>query len=87
MGTINVNHLNLTYYLNYADNFFIFYILYNELMSQETTLALIAIVAALGLLGIIVVESISITPQQQADARGCNNGVAFNASQGRCFGH
>jgi hypothetical protein len=55
-------------------------------MSQETTLAIIAIVAALGLLGLVVVESISI-PQQQADARGCNNGVAFNASQGRCFGH
>jgi hypothetical protein len=55
-------------------------------MSQEPTLAIIAVVAALGLLGIIIVESISI-PQQQADARGCNNGVAFNASQGRCFGH
>jgi hypothetical protein len=37
-------------------------------MSQETTLAIIAIVAALGLLGIIVVESINI-PQQQVDAR------------------
>jgi len=47
-------------------------------MSQETTLAIIAIVAALGLLVIIVVESINI-PQQQADARGCNNGIAFNA--------
>ena len=56
-------------------------------MSQETTLAIIAIVAALGLLGTIVVESINI-PQQQADARGCTNGgIAFNASQGRCFGH
>jgi hypothetical protein len=39
-----------------------------KIMSQETTLAIIAIVVALGLLGIIVVESISI-PQQQADAR------------------
>jgi hypothetical protein len=55
-------------------------------MSQETTLAIIAIVAALGLLGIIVVESINI-PQQQADARGCTTSKAFNASQGRCFGH
>jgi len=53
-------------------------------MSQETTLVIIAIVAALGLLGIIVVESISI-PQQQAEARGCHNGVPFNASKGRCF--
>jgi hypothetical protein len=53
-------------------------------MINDATLAIVAIVAALGLLGIIVVESISI-PQQQADARGCNNGVAFNASRGRCF--
>ncbi len=53
-------------------------------MSQERTLAIIAIVAALGLLGTIVVESINI-PQQQADARGCTNGIAFNASKGRCF--
>jgi hypothetical protein len=55
-------------------------------MSQETPLAIIAIIAALGLLGIIVLESISI-PQQQADAAGCNNGIAFNASKGRCFGY
>ena len=56
------------------------------LMQKETTLAIIAIVAALGLLGVVVVESISI-PQHQAEARGCNNGIAFNASKGRCFGH
>jgi hypothetical protein len=55
-------------------------------MSQETTVAIIAIVVALGLLRIIVVESINI-PQQQADAAGCTNVRAFNASQGRCFGH
>jgi hypothetical protein len=55
-------------------------------MSQETILAIIATVAILGLLGLAVVESISI-PQQQADARGCTNGIAFNASKGRCFGH
>jgi hypothetical protein len=55
-------------------------------MHKETSLAIIAIDAALGLLGIIIVESISI-PQQQADAqkpRGCNRSVAANASQGRC---
>jgi hypothetical protein len=55
-------------------------------MSQETTLVIIAIIAALGLLGVVVVESISIS-QQQADARGCRNSIAFNASKGRCFGH
>jgi hypothetical protein len=53
-------------------------------MSQETSLAIIAIVTALGLLGVVIIETISL-PLQQADARGCNNGIAFNASKGRCF--
>jgi hypothetical protein len=53
---------------------------------KETSVAIIAIVAALGLLGIIIVEGISI-PQQQADAAGCRTSTAFNASKGRCFGH
>jgi hypothetical protein len=54
-------------------------------MHKETSLAIIAIVVALGLLGIIIVESISIP--QQADSRGCRTSTAFNASKGRCFGH
>ena len=57
-------------------------------MSPDTTLAIFAIIAALGLIGIIAVESITM-PQQQAEARGCTSGgagsLAFNASQGRCF--
>jgi hypothetical protein len=56
------------------------------MQKKETTLAMIAIVAVLGLLGVVVVESISI-PQHQADARGCMTSQAFNASKGRCFGH
>ena len=57
-------------------------------MINHSTLAIVAIVAALGLLGVVAIESIiSITPQHQAEARGCNNSVAFNASKGRCFGH
>jgi Flp pilus assembly protein CpaB len=55
-------------------------------MSKETTVVIIAIVAALGLLGVLVIETISM-PQQQVDARGCNRGVPYNASQGRCFNH
>jgi hypothetical protein len=54
---------------------------------KETSLAIFAIVVSLGLFGIIIVESISIPLQQQADARGCRNSIAFNASKGRCFGH
>jgi len=37
-------------------------------MINDTTLAIIAIVAAVGLLGLVVVETINI-PQQQAEAR------------------
>ena len=54
---------------------------------EQTTLAIIAIVAALGLLGLVVAESVNIPKQQQAYAKGCTSGVAFNASKGRCFGH
>jgi hypothetical protein len=57
-------------------------------MSQETTLAIIAVVAALGLLGIIVVESISIQQQVQArqpPGRGCEFTPGGNASKGRCI--
>jgi hypothetical protein len=58
---------------------------------QTATLAIIAVVSALGLLGIVVMEPIFVA-QHQAQARGCENGlpnaaVGFNASQGRCFGH
>jgi hypothetical protein len=53
-------------------------------MQQDAMLAIFAIIAALGLLGVIAVDAINI---QKVDARGCNNGVAFNASKGRCFGH
>lgn len=49
----------------------------------DKTLAIIAIVAAVGLLGLVVAETISV--QQQAEARGCKNSIAVNASKGRCF--
>jgi hypothetical protein len=64
--------------------------------SQKTTTvssyALIAIVAGLGLFGIVVVTvAVTIPLQQQAEAApGCEKGLpqsapAFNASKGRCF--
>jgi hypothetical protein len=34
---------------------------------------------------VAVVVGITLSNQQDADARGCNNSVAFNASKGRCF--
>jgi hypothetical protein len=50
-----------------------------------TTLAIFAVVAAMGLIGIVGVQILSVP--EDAEARGCNNSVAFNASKGRCFGH
>jgi hypothetical protein len=40
--------------------------------------------AALGLLGVIAVDTINI---QKVDAAGCRTSIAYNASQGRCFNH
>jgi hypothetical protein len=57
--------------------------------STTTSIVIIAIVAALGLLAVVAVTIVTI-PLQQAEA-GCEKGAAvsqaFNASQGRCFGH
>lgn len=51
---------------------------------STTTLTLIAIISALGLVGVVAVETIELV--QDAEAKGCSTGgVAFNASQGRCF--
>ena len=64
-----------------------------EDMINDTTLTIIAIVAALGLLGVVVMESTIIPQQQQqAFARGCESGlpnsaIGVNASKTRCFGH
>jgi hypothetical protein len=52
-----------------------------------TSITLIAIVSALALLGVVVVMVAVTIPLQQAEAAGCNNSIAFNASKGRCFGH
>jgi hypothetical protein len=57
-------------------------------MNRESQLAIFAIVTALGVLGVIAVESISMPQQQQAYAAGCPvNTPAINASKGCCFGH
>jgi hypothetical protein len=55
---------------------------------NDTTFVVIAIVAALALLGAVVVNSI-LTAAQVASAvkppvKGCRVSVAANASQGRC---
>ena len=59
---------------------------------QNNQLALLALVAALALLGVVVITvAVTIPSLQQAEAApGCEMGLpqlarAFNASQGRCF--
>jgi hypothetical protein len=57
-------------------------------MQNNNQLAVIAIVAALALLGVVVVTVTVTVPLQQVEA-GCEKGkalpIAFNASKGRCF--
>jgi hypothetical protein len=55
-----------------------------------TSIAIIAIVATVGLLGVVIVDSILAAAVQVALAapppiKGCRNSLAFNASQGNCF--
>jgi hypothetical protein len=55
---------------------------------KTTSIAIIAIVAALASLGVVVVSvAVTIPLQQQAEAAGCRTSLAVNASKGRCFGH
>jgi hypothetical protein len=56
-------------------------------MNDNTTFAVIAIVAALGLLGVVIVD-IMLTAQVASAAKppvkGCTLSTAANASKGRC---
>ena len=56
-------------------------------MNSETILAMFAIVVALGVVGVIAVESISMLQQAQAvqpPGRGCEFTPGGNASKTRC---
>jgi hypothetical protein len=50
---------------------------------SSTSIAMIARVAQT-LFGVVAITVITI-PQQQAEAARCRNGIAVNASKGRCF--
>jgi hypothetical protein len=45
--------------------------------------AIVAIAIAVGLFGVLAIQTVMIP--QQAEAAGCNNSIAVNASKGRCF--
>jgi hypothetical protein len=55
---------------------------------NNTTLVVIALVAALALLGVVIVLTVTTIPIQEAEA-GCERGAAgshaFNQSKGRCL--
>ena len=58
---------------------------------KTVSIAIIAIVSALALLGVVIVIAVVTIPQQQVEARGCINpnapaggSIAANASKGRC---
>ncbi len=57
-------------------------------MMKNNQLALIAVVAALGVLGVVILLAVMTIPVQEAEA-GCERGNAgshaFNQSKGRCF--
>jgi hypothetical protein len=53
-----------------------------------TPLVIFTVVSALGLVGLLVVETIFIAHEAAAAPlpnKGCRNSLAFNASQGNCF--
>jgi len=53
---------------------------------NNNQLALIAIVAALALFGVVMVTVATTMQLQEAEARGCSTSTpALNASKGRCF--
>ncbi len=57
------------------------------LPAMRNSIAVVAIVAALSMLGVVVIIVATIPLQKEAEARGCNLGQQpqFNASKGRCF--
>ena len=58
-------------------------------MNTNTAFAVIAIVSALGLLGVVGVtlwiQTVEAVKPPFAGQPGCKTSQAFNASQGRCF--
>jgi hypothetical protein len=51
-------------------------------MSMQSTMVLFALIAALGLVTVVVVDVVWLA--QDAEAKGCRTSIAANASKGRC---
>jgi hypothetical protein len=53
---------------------------------NNTTFAVIAIVSALAMFGVVVITvAVTIPSLQEAEAAGCRTSTAVNASKGRCL--
>jgi hypothetical protein len=56
---------------------------------KKLSIVIIAIIAAVGLLGVVIVDSVLTAAQVASPAppptKGCRTSLAVNASQGRCF--
>jgi Flp pilus assembly protein CpaB len=56
---------------------------------MDTMIVIIAIVAALGVLGVVIVDTILSAAQVASAAppptKGCRSSLAFNESGGKCF--
>jgi hypothetical protein len=52
-------------------------------METNSTLVIFALIAALSLVTVVAVDL--ILTMQEADAQGCRNSIAVNASKGRCL--
>jgi len=55
---------------------------------DNTTFVVVAIVAALGLLGVVIVDvmlAAQVASAVPPPTKGCRNSLAANASQGHCF--
>ena len=52
-------------------------------MITNSTLVIFALIAVLGLVTVVAVDI--ILTAQEAEAKGCRNSVAVNASRGRCL--
>jgi hypothetical protein len=60
----------------------------SEMTTTNTSMAIIAIVAALGLLGVVIVDvmlAAQVASAVPPPTKGCRNSLAANASQGHCF--
>jgi hypothetical protein len=71
------------HFLQISPIIIIYFVKYLEPMETNSTLVIFALIAALSLVTVVAVDL--ILTMQEADAQGCRNSIAVNASKGRCL--